>query len=57
MIHKHNITSKETQEYMEFLSLFILQGRQQSSQIQSAPTVEKSTDSHNRIQLGFLSSK
>ena len=56
MSHKHNITSKETRENLEFLSLFIVHGRQQSSQLQSAPIDENKTKSHNRTQPSFLSS-
>ena len=56
MSHKHSITSKETQGDMEFWSLFIVHGRQKYSRLQSTPTHEKSTKSHNKTQSGFLSS-
>ena len=54
MIHKKNITSKGTQEYMEFWSLFIVHGRQQSSRLQSAPTDKKSTNSETGPSLVSL---
>ena len=54
MIHKNNITSKETQKYMEFWSLFIVHGRQQYPRLQSTPTDENRTNSHNRTHNCFL---
>ena len=54
MSHKHNITSKEIEEYMKFGSLFIVHGRQQYYLLELAPTDENSTKSHNRTQPGFL---
>ena len=56
MSHKHNHHIKRDTRIYVILSFTYGNGRLQSSRLQSAPTDEMSTNSHNKTQPGFLSS-